>query len=153
MAEHALRFPAVRVTRAALGDPHHRLGGAATPVALARAIHAQGLTHSAPPSAPASASAGAMATQTKPRALTPGTYDGRGTIASALGVALFALATRAMSFDAPPADVDCAQVLGPVRPARGVGLALPWASRNRRWKGRGKCGARSWCVSWRCGMS
>ena len=49
----------------------------------------------------------------QPRARTPGTYDGRETDAWALGVVLFALATRALPFDpplmldnAPPADID-----------------------------------------------
>ncbi|KAI9436326.1 kinase-like domain-containing protein [Lactarius indigo] len=53
---------------------------------------------------------------TKPsRARTPGTYDGRETDAWALGVVLFALATRALPFDpplmldAPPADADAAR--------------------------------------------
>jgi protein-serine/threonine kinase len=47
-----------------------------------------------------------------PRARTPGTYDGRETDAWALGVVLFALATRALPFDPPlildepPADTD-----------------------------------------------
>ncbi|KAI0261715.1 kinase-like domain-containing protein [Gloeopeniophorella convolvens] len=36
----------------------------------------------------------------------PGTYDGRATDAWALGVVLFALATRALPFDAPPASHD-----------------------------------------------
>ncbi|KAI9443703.1 kinase-like domain-containing protein [Lactarius psammicola] len=48
----------------------------------------------------------------QPRTRTPGTYDGRETDAWALGVVLFALATRALPFDpplmldAPPADAD-----------------------------------------------
>ncbi len=48
----------------------------------------------------------------QPRARTPGTYDGRETDAWALGVVLFALATRALPFDpplmldVPPADAD-----------------------------------------------
>lgn len=48
----------------------------------------------------------------QPRARTPGTYDGRETDAWALGVVLFALATRALPFDPPlmldppPADAD-----------------------------------------------
>ncbi|KAH9015987.1 kinase-like domain-containing protein [Lactarius pseudohatsudake] len=48
----------------------------------------------------------------QPRARTPGMYDGRETDAWALGVVLFALATRALPFDpplmldAPPADAD-----------------------------------------------
>ncbi|KAH9069424.1 kinase-like domain-containing protein [Lactarius deliciosus] len=48
----------------------------------------------------------------QPRTRTPGMYDGRETDAWALGVVLFALATRALPFDpplmldAPPADAD-----------------------------------------------
>ena len=49
-----------------------------------------------------------------PRARTPGTYDGRETDAWALGVVLFALATRALPFDPPllppAADGDAERV-------------------------------------------
>jgi serine/threonine protein kinase len=36
----------------------------------------------------------------------PGTYDGRETDAWALGVVLFALVTRSLPFDSPPAPTD-----------------------------------------------
>ncbi|KAH9170761.1 kinase-like domain-containing protein [Lactarius sanguifluus] len=57
-------------------------------------------------------SSSAYSASKQPRARTPGMYDGRETDAWALGVVLFALATRALPFDpplmldAPPADAD-----------------------------------------------
>jgi len=58
--------------------------------------------------APSDAHGGSAGSHSKMRtaARTPGTYDGRETDAWALGVVLFALATRALPFDSPPPPTD-----------------------------------------------
>lgn len=58
--------------------------------------------------APSDAHGGPAGSHSKSRtaARTPGTYDGRETDAWALGVVLFALATRSLPFDSPPPPMD-----------------------------------------------
>lgn len=58
--------------------------------------------------APSDAHGGSAGSHSKSRtaARTPGTYDGRETDAWALGVVLFALATRSLPFDSPPPPMD-----------------------------------------------
>ena len=104
MALHALRLRVLRSARVARSSTQHPNAEPPLPSLSRAPSHAHGYIHFA---------SHAPHALKQPRAHTPGTYDGRETNAWALGVVLFALATRALPFDpplmldnAPPADID-----------------------------------------------